>query len=105
MESKRKAPRTDGKTYCEISLVVQDGLMSHRILPTLIDSSPGGAQFIIDRNENIKAGLTALIHCVSEPDKKQKVIESEIMWVRQEAGKVLFGCKFLRSEHQEFQLK
>jgi len=104
MESKRKNQRTNGKTYCEVSLVIQDGFMSHRILPTLVDSSPGGAQFITDRNENIKVGLTALIHCVSKQGKKHNVIESEVMWVRDEAGKVLFGCKFLGSEQQEFQL-
>jgi hypothetical protein len=104
MEGNRKDKRTDGKTYSEVSLVIQDGFMSHRVLPTLVDSSPGGAQFITDSNENIKVGLTALIHCVSEPDKKQAVIEAEIMWVRDEAGKVLFGCKFLNPEHQKFQL-
>ncbi|VAX18142.1 hypothetical protein MNBD_NITROSPINAE03-697 [hydrothermal vent metagenome] len=104
MESKRSHQRTEGRTYSEISIIIQDGLMSHKIIPTLVDSSPGGAQFITDRNENIKTGLTALIHCVSEPDKDKNVIESEIIWVRQEMGKVLFGCKFLSPEHQEFAL-
>jgi len=104
MESKRTHKRTEGRTYSEISIIIQDGLMSHKIIPTLVDSSPGGAQFITDRNENIRTGLTTLIHYVSEQDQTKNIIESEIIWVRYEEGKVLFGCKFLSPEHQEFLL-
>ncbi len=104
MDKKRKHDRKEGKTYSEMSIVIQDGFMSHQIIPKLVDFSSSGAQFIADRNENIKVGLTALIHTFAGTPPEKHVIEAKIVWVSDEAGKVLFGCQFLEPLTEAFQL-
>lgn len=104
MDNKRRADREAGKTYSEISIIIQDGLMSHTVIPKLVDYSSTGAQFIADTGENIKIGLSAMIHSFVGSPPAPHVIEAKIVWVSDEAGQVVFGVEFLDVQAEPFEL-
>ncbi len=101
MKNKRKHVRVDSETYCEVVVQIQDGLLFHRIVPLQVDCSEGGAQFLIESDDIIQVGRTALIYTHTGTPPEKDVIEAKISWISNQGGRMWFGCEFLQTRPGE----
>lgn len=92
---KRRHPR-DGRFAGEpLEAVVEDG-NGYTVISgaALVNHSEGGMQIVADINPNLTVGKVVVVFVKEESSAKRKRLETIIVWISENDGRVRFGLEF-----------
>lgn len=100
---KRKYSRDDRFAGNPLDAIVEDGSGFNAISgAALVNHSDGGMQIVADLSPNLTVGKVVVVFINEESSTKRTRLETVIVWISENDGRVRFGCEFsypLRGVH------
>lgn len=100
---KRRYTRDDRFAGKPLEAIVEDGNGFNAISgAALVNHSDGGMQIVADLSPNLTVGKVVIVFINEESSSKRKRLETVIVWISENDGRVKFGCEFtypLRGVH------
>lgn len=94
-KDKRRYPRDDQFAGTPVEAVVNDGRGYNPISgAVLVNHSEGGFQIDADMTPSLAMGKVVVVFIKKEHSSEKKRIESVIVWMSENDGKIRLGCEF-----------